>query len=213
MAKKEVFFSIDIETDGPIPIQNSMLSFGCVAFDSEFPGRVLGTFSRNLLPLPGAHADPRTMKEFWELNPKAWEAATTNQVPAAEAMTDFVNWVKSFDECKHVAVCSPAGFDYTFMYVYMIMFAGESPFSFSCLDLKSYASAMLKTSYRNSGKRSWPKRWFHPELKHTHVALDDAMGQGFIFSKMRNELLFGLEASKECDLELTKSLTQLREKE
>jgi len=211
MTKKEVFFSIDIEADGPIPIQNSMLSFGCAAFDSEFPGRVLGTFSRNLLPLPGAQPDRRTMDEFWLKNPKAWAEATSNQVPAENAMTDFVSWVKSFDECKHVAVCSPAGFDFTFMYVYMIKFVGESPFSFGCLDVKSYASAVLKQPYRGSGKRSWPKRWFHPKLEHTHIAIDDAIGQGFIFSKMRSELLFGLEASKSCDAELTNSLLRLRE--
>ncbi|OYV48362.1 MAG: hypothetical protein B7X10_03190, partial [Burkholderiales bacterium 21-58-4] len=37
--------------------------------------------------------------------------------------------------------------------------------------------------YRDSTKRNMPKRWFD-ELPHTHVALDDALGQGALFCNM-----------------------------
>jgi hypothetical protein len=65
-------------------------------------------------------------------------------------------------------------------------FAGESPFSHSTLDIKTYAMAMLKTDYRESTKRNMPRRWFDA-LPHTHVALDDAIEQGALFCNMLRE--------------------------
>jgi hypothetical protein len=52
MGKGETYVSTDIESDGPIPGVNSMLSFASVALDGD--GRELATFSANLEPLPGA---------------------------------------------------------------------------------------------------------------------------------------------------------------
>jgi hypothetical protein len=65
-------------------------------------------------------------------------------------------------------------------------FAGESPFSHSALDVKSFAMAMLKLDYRDSTKRAMPRRWFD-KLPHTHVALDDAIEQGALFCNMLAE--------------------------
>src|SRR5215831_10777388 len=55
----EVYVSTDVETDGPIPGPHSMLSFASAAY---LPDKSLvGTFTANLEPLPGAQADPGTM--------------------------------------------------------------------------------------------------------------------------------------------------------
>jgi len=62
-------------------------------------------------------------------------------------------------------------------------FVGESPFSHSALDMKTYAMAVLKTGYRDSTKRNMPGSWFD-KLPHTHVALDDAIAQGALFCNM-----------------------------
>lgn len=83
-------------------------------------------------------------------------------------------------------VAYPAGFDFLFVYWYLMRFAGESPFSHSALDVKSFAMAMLKSEYRNSSKRNMPKHWFD-DLPHTHVALDDAIEQGAMFCNMLAE--------------------------
>ncbi len=73
-----------------------------------------------------------------------------------------------------------------FVYWYLLRFVGESPFSHSALDIKTYAMAMLKLPYRDSSKRNVPKRWF-PQSPHTHVALDDAREQGLLFMNMLKE--------------------------
>lgn len=177
----EIYFSTDIETDGPIPGPNSMLSFGTAAFKPD--GTLMGTFTANLQTLPGAQPDPKTA-EWWKSQPVAWEECRKDPRDPVEVMVLYVEWVKSLAPVgKPVFVAFPAGFDFTFMYWYMIRFAGESPFSFSAVDGKTYAMALLRKGYRQSTKRNYPKAWF-PRVKHTHVAIDDAIEQGLIFCNM-----------------------------
>ncbi len=180
MNEQEIYVSVDIESDGPIPGVNSMLSFGAAAMREDF--EILGTFEANLELLPGATFDPET-KEFWMRNPEAYEACRKNPQPPEKAMKDFVAWTKGLPGVP-VMVCYPAGFDFTFMYWYMRRFAGESPYSFSCLDIKSYAMAVLGEDYRKSIKRNFPREWSKGNRRHNHKALDDAIGQGQLFLKM-----------------------------
>lgn len=178
----EIYFSTDVETDGPIPGPNSMLSFGCVALDEG--GKELGAFSRNLELLPGAQGAPDTMA--WWSQPEqqaAWEACRKDPVPPERAMRDYVAWVEGF-RSRPVFVAYPAGFDFLFVYWYMMRFAGKSPFSFSALDIKSFAMALMRKPYRECTKRNMPKNWFPKGVPHTHVALDDAREQGLLFINM-----------------------------
>ena len=100
-------------------------------------------------------------------------------------MRDFLAWVDTLNG-RAVFVAYPTGFDFTFMYWYMIRFAGRSPFSFSALDMKSFAMALLDSGYRDATKRNMPRRWFS-KRRHTHVALDDAIEQGELFANMLAE--------------------------
>ena len=190
----EIYVSTDIESDGPIPGVNSMLSFGSAAFLPD--GTMHSTFSANLETLPGAVPDPQTV-EWWGRNPKAWSACREDVLDPGEAMLAYVKWLEGLPG-KPVFVGYPAGYDFLFVYWYLIRFAGKSPFSFSALDIKSYAMAMLGTEFRRTAKRSMPKRWFrkHP---HTHVALDDAIGQGVLFCNMLAENTAGPECGRAGD--------------
>jgi hypothetical protein len=178
----EVFVSTDVETDGPIPGPYSMLSFGSAAYLAD--KTLLGTFSANLETLPSAAAEPRTM-EWWRKRPAAWDASRQNVRPPEAAMKEYLAWLKALPG-RPVFVAYPAAFDFMFVYWYLIRFTGESPFSHSALDIKTYAMAMLKRPYRESTKRHMPSRWFD-ELPHTHQALDDAIGQGALFCNMLAE--------------------------
>lgn len=185
MDAPEIYVSVDVETDGPIPGPNSMLSLGAVAFAED--GKELGSFSATLETLPGASGDPETMK--WWLAPErteAWAQARLQPKPPEAAMKQFVNWVEALPG-KPVFVAYPAGFDFLFAYWYMIRFVGRSPFSFSALDIKSYAMAVIGKTYRESVKKNMPKRWFAGLPPHTHNALDDAREQGMLFIRMMRE--------------------------
>jgi hypothetical protein len=178
----EIYVSTDIETDGPIPGPHSMLSFASAAYRAD--KTLVGTFSRNLQTLPGATGHPETMA-WWKTQPEAWALARSDPHDPAVALPAYVGWLKGLPG-KPVFVAYPAGFDFLFIYWYLIRFTGESPFSFSALDIKTYAMAMLRCDYREAVKRNMPAHWFDL-LPHTHVALDDAIEQGAMFCNMLAE--------------------------
>ncbi len=182
----EIFISVDVETDGPIPAEFSMLSVGAAAFSEG--GELLGTFERNLETLDGAKQNPETM-QWWDTQPEAWEACRKNLVHPKDAMMDLTTWVIGLERqygAKAVFLAYPAGFDFTFVYWYLIKFVGYSVFSFSSLDIKSYAMAVLGTPFRETTKRNFPKKW-KSKKRHNHVALQDAIGQGELFINILKE--------------------------
>jgi len=161
-----------------------MLSFGSAAFAPD--KTLVGTFSANLETLPGAQGHPETMR-WWETQPEAWAACRADPRPPQQVMPEYVAWLDGLPG-RPVFVAYPLGYDFLFVYWYLMRFAGRSPFSHSGLDIKTYAMALLRKPYRESVKRNMPRRWFD-ELPHTHVALDDAIGQGALFCNMLAENL------------------------
>ena len=175
----ETYVSTDVETDGPIPGPHSMLSIGSAANTAD--KRLLSTFSANLETLPGATAHPDTAA-WWATQPEAWAACRSDLESPEAVMKRYAGWVDALPG-RPVFVAYPAGFDFLFVYWYLIRFAGRSPFGFSALDMKSFAMAQLRLDYRASSKANMPKHWFDP-LPHSHVALDDAIEQGALFCNM-----------------------------
>lgn len=180
----EIYVSTDIEADGPIPGPHSMLSFASAAYAPD--KTLVATFSRNLHTLPDAAPHPKTAA-WWKTQPDAWAACRQDLQPPERALPEYAAWLQALPG-KPVFVGYPAAFDFMFVYWYLMRFVGESPFSHSALDIKTYAMSVLGCEYRAATKRNMPRDWFDP-LPHTHVALDDALGQGALFCNM-------LQASK-----------------
>src|SRR5271170_855744 len=87
----EIYISTDVESDGPIPGPNSMLSFASAAY---LPDKTLvDTFSANLELLAGATGDPKTMA-WWGQNAEAFAATRSNLETPAVAMKRYVTWLK-----------------------------------------------------------------------------------------------------------------------
>lgn len=184
MPSKETYISFDIEADGPIPGKYSMLSLGAVALDET--GKEIGSFYVNFLELDGAIQDPDTMNNFWAHNKEAWAALMINRLPPLEAITKFRDWLRGFD--NPVLVAFPAGFDFTFVYWYLIYFLGSSsPISWSCIDIKTMAFCNLKIPFKKCTKNKFPIHWDTITL-HNHIAIDDAREQGELFSKILKDI-------------------------
>lgn len=182
MTKEEIYLSTDVEADGPIPGPHSMLSFASAAYRAD--KTLIGTFTANLETLPDASGHRDTMA-WWATQPKAWAACRTACEAPEAAMRRYVAWIRTLPG-KPVFVGYPAGYDFLFVYWYLMRFVGESPFSHYALDMKTFAMALMKSDYRAATKRNMPKRWFD-KLPHTHVALDDAIEQGALFCNMLKE--------------------------
>lgn len=184
MARRpEIYVSTDVESDGPIPGPHSMLSFASAAFTSE--GALLGTFSANLAPLPGAAAHPETAR-WWQTQPEAYAATQVDVRAPAEAMAAYAGWLRGLPGAP-VFVAFPAGYDFLFVYWYLMRFAGESPFSHAALDMKTFGMCLLGGGFRDVSLARLRARW-PTDLPHTHIALDDALEQGHLFVAMLRTL-------------------------
>jgi hypothetical protein len=157
-----------------------MLSLASVAF--RLDKSIIGTFERNLEPLPGARQAPNAMK-FWNDNPEAWAACRVNPVPPQQAMNDYAEWLRSLGGTP-LLVGHPVGFDYTFVHWYLHEFTGGSPLFPAALDMASYAMAVMRTPFTKSHKPYMPKAWTEGAPPHTHRAIDDAMGHAMVFCNM-----------------------------
>lgn len=175
----EVYVSTDIEADGPIPGPYSMLSIGSAAYGAD--GVLVATFAATLLELPGATAHPDTTA-WWAGAPDAWEAARRDPQPPQVVMSNYDRWVRQLPGIP-IFAGYPAGYDFMFVYWYLIRFVGTSPFARRALDIHSYAMAVMGKTYAESGRERLPSKW-RGTASHSHVALDDAIEQGEILCKL-----------------------------
>ena len=192
--KKEIYCMTDIEADGKCPGLSNMLSFATAAFDID--KNLIGTFEANLELMEGAEPCEETTK-FWNENAanKAAYAKTRVDIQdPKDAVTAYVEWLKGLPG-QPIFVGYPAAYDFKWIDYYCVKYLGENPYSFSrCVDVKSYAWAVLGKHFQSCSKRTMPKRWFD-ELPHTHVAIDDAIEQGAMFINMVRETR-GMDAIK-----------------
>ena len=190
----DMYFSIDIETDGDAPGCSSMLSIGVVALHPVTQSHY-ASFYRTLKRLPDARPQTTTM-EWWDQFPKQYAEAREDAVEPKKAMEDLRTFVEDClapfrgkplptDPKDPVAVfvASPASFDFSFVSYYLHRFLGESCFGFRALDLKSYAMALIGCSFSEAKKERYFDEW-KTTLPHTHNALEDAEQQADVFRRM-----------------------------
>jgi hypothetical protein len=189
VAKASVYFSVDIEADGPIPGPYSMISIGaCVAgrhddgvFTAADPEKQ--TFYRELKPISDLFVPEALAVSGLDRDKLAIEGASPQ-----DAMSDFAAWVKEVSgRASAVFTAYPASFDWMFTYWYLIEYTGVSPFGHSrCLDMKTYFAARSGRPISGVAKGSMPKHLLSGR-RHTHNALDDAVEQGEMFGKLMLE--------------------------
>jgi len=179
---QEIYISIDIEADGPCPGLHSMLSIAAVAINPQLENPEIGHWYANLELLEGADSDPGT-DAWWAKQPHAYAETRKLIIHPKDAMESLRDWLRTLPG-KKICIAYPAGFDFTFLYYYCHRFLGECPLGFSALDIKTYGACVLSLDYSQATKKQFPKEWFDKSKPHTHVALDDAREQAYLFCKM-----------------------------
>lgn len=173
--------SIDIEADGPIPGRNSMLSLGAVAYNED--GCEFSAWTLNFCPLPGAVQDPSTMAWWSKQTPAVWKAATQGALDPGDATREFASWLHALPKPTKM-LCSPVGFDFTFVRWYLTYFEGHDYLWHNAIDLRSVMVGITHDPADYNGKLRKKVRRLAgggPLPPHTHVALDDAREQGGYF--------------------------------
>jgi hypothetical protein len=183
----DAYFSVDIEADGPIPGVYSMLSLG-VCLAGYFDGEVFRATD------PSAHSFYVELKPISErFEPAALEVARLDRAVLSRegsdptvAIAELCSFLEAGAAGSRPIVCAyPAGFDWTFLYWYLVRFGPEQPplgFN-SVLDVKTMYAVRAHVPFDRAGIEDLPDelRGRHP---HTHNALDDAIQQAEVFSNL-----------------------------
>ncbi len=185
-AVEDVYFSADVETDGPIPGPYSMLSFALVPagrFDGqrfERPTSTADSFYACLRPISD-HFEPEALA----VNGLDRAALLETGTDPAQAMRDASQWIA--ERCRGgvpILVAYPLSFDGSWLYWYFVRFLGESPFGHSrCFDVKTAIAVQHGLPIAAAGRKHLPAE-LQPNHPHTHHAVDDAIAQAEIFAKL-----------------------------
>ena len=182
--KPDRYFSVDIESSGPIPGRYSMLSLGACAVDEPEL-----SFYVEFQPI-SAEFVPEAMKvSAFDLE----KLKKTGTAPT-QAMADFQKWIEENSSGqKPVFVGFNASYDWQFVNWYFDSFVGSNPFGFGAVDIKSFYMGLTGKDWSASSSSQLPER-FQPDTPQTHNALEDAKAQASIFLKMQKAA--GIKQSK-----------------
>ncbi len=183
----DVYFSADIETDGPIPGPFSMLSFALVyagRFDGKQfrrPRNFQENFYRELRPI-----SKNFQAEALRVNGLDRDRLCREGETPENAIHEAYEWIIGLaGGAKPVLVAYPLSFDWAWLYWYFVQFSSKgSPFNHSlCFDMKTAYAVKASVPISEAG-RSKILPQLLPDRRHTHHALDDATEQAEIFGNL-----------------------------
>ena len=161
---------VDIESDGPIPGDYSMVCFGAVLVDEKLDR----TFYGKLKPISDKfNPDALAISGFSREEVERFD-------DPKKVMTEFKEWVEENSKGRPIFISDNNGFDWMFICWYFHHFIGENPFG--------WTSRRLSDLYCGIEKDTFAK-WKHlRKTSHTHNPVDDAMGNAEVLLYMKNEL-------------------------
>lgn len=183
----DVYFSADIETDGPIPGEFSLLQFALVVAgtfdgtDFRTPERYDRYFVESVRPI-----SERYEPEALRVNGLDRDRLQREGCDPFDAMSRAARWVlEQAGPGVPILVAYPLSFDWAWLYWYFTKFsASGSPFNHSrCFDLKTAFAVKARTPVAKAGHRNLPAE-LRSHRPHTHNALDDAIEQAEIFANI-----------------------------
>jgi ribonuclease T len=170
----ECFISVDIESDGPIPGEYSMIEIG-----ASLVWNPSVSFKINLKPISDKF-DPVALA----VSGLDRDWLMENGAEPEEAMSQFAAWVDGLcGEASPIYVANNEGYDWMFTHWYFIYFLGTDPFGHNGLDIRSYAMGALGKSWGDSSLKRLPSD-LQLEAPLTHDGRDDSLAQGTCFRRL-----------------------------
>ncbi|MBU2712016.1 exonuclease domain-containing protein [Zooshikella harenae] len=166
---------VDVETDGPIPYEYSMISFGAVIVDNDLNK----TFYGKLKPISN-----KWIPEALAISGFSREETMTFDEPK-KVIENFASWISNHAKSRPLFFSDNNGFDWQFINWYFHYFTGNNPFGFSSNNIGSLYKGMVSDMFKNFKHLR--------KTKHTHNPVDDAMGNAEALLYMKNDM--GLKIS------------------
>ncbi len=169
---------VDIESDGPIPGDYSMICFAAMIVEPSmslsFTGRlkpVSDNFNHDALAVSGFTREETLMFD----EPEA-------------VMSKFNNWLRKSIDSRAVFISDNNGYDWMFICWYFHHFLGHNPFGYSSVNLGSLYKGLVKDYSQNFKHLR--------KTEHTHDPLDDVKGNVEALLTMKNELGLKIELGR-----------------
>jgi DNA polymerase III alpha subunit (gram-positive type) len=164
------YIMVDIESDGPIPADYSMISIGAVLVNDVLDT----TFCGQLKPI-----SDRFLPEA--LNVSGLTRADTLAFDEPkQVMLNFAEWIKAVCKDKPIFISDNNGFDFMFVNWYFHHFLGENPFGHSSQNLGSLYKGLVQDTFKNFKHLR--------KTAHTHHPVDDAKGNAEALLYMKKEM-------------------------
>ena len=152
------YIMVDIESDGSIPGDYSMICFGAVVVEPTLSK----TFCGQLRPI----------SERWNSESLAVSGFTREQAlefpEAGTVMRQFQTWLSEHADGRPMFISDNNGFDWQFINWYFHHFTGANPFGFSSTNLGSLYKGLVRDTFQNFKHLR--------KTAHTHHPVDDAKG-------------------------------------
>ncbi|HAB17431.1 MAG TPA: 3'-5' exoribonuclease [Verrucomicrobiota bacterium] len=164
------YIMVDIESDGPIPGDYSMVCFGAVVVEPS----LAQTFYGQLSPI-----SDRWLPEALAVS--GFTRETTLEFPKAElVMRDFQIWLAAHSKGRPIFISDNNGFDWQFINWYFHHFTGANPFGFSSTNLGSLYKGIVRDMTQNFKHLR--------KTRHTHHPVEDAKGNAEALLTLRDEM-------------------------
>jgi len=168
--ERMTFIMVDIESDGPIPGDFSMVCLGAVAVE---PG-LSRTFYGQLKPI----------SEAWVPDALKVSGFTREQTlgfaEPALTMQQFASWLSSLRAKRLLFISDNNGFDWQFVNWYFHHFLHKNPFGFSSQNLGSLYKGLVKDTFATFKHLR--------RTAHTHHPVDDARGNAEALLHMKEQM-------------------------
>ncbi|MCA9269493.1 MAG: hypothetical protein KDA41_13525 [Planctomycetales bacterium] len=160
---------VDVESDGPIPGDYSMICFGAVVVEPS----LTKTFYGRLKPIsPTWQPEALAVSGFSREQTLAFDDPQT-------VMQEFAQWISANSSGRPFFISDNNGFDWQFINWYFHHFTGANPFGHSSANLGSLYKGLVKDTFANfKHLRVTP---------HTHHPVDDARGNAEALLQMKQD--------------------------
>jgi len=164
------YFVVDVESDGPIPGDFSMVSFGAVLVDDTLSK----TFYGQLKPI-----SERYVPEALAVSGHTREDCMSFDDPA-QVMLKFESWIKAHSKERPIFISDNNGFDWMFICWYFHHFLGRNPFGYSSQNLGSLYKGLVKDTFQTFKHLR--------KTHHSHHPIDDALGNAEALLAMKRKM-------------------------
>ena len=160
---------VDVEADGPIPGDYSMISFGAVLVNESLDQ----TFYGQLRPV-----SEKFIPEALAVSGHTREQTLAFEDPK-QVMENFKVWLNLHSKDRPMFISDNNGFDWMFICWYFHHFTGGNPFGHSSQNLGSLYKGLVKDTSKNFKHLR--------KTKHTHHPVDDAKGNAEALLTLKKE--------------------------